>query len=531
MYTLGVSKENMDSPTLEDREILTAAFKNLGVGLVVCDCGGRFLFFSPEAERILGYGALHGDSAEWSAAYGCYRPDTVTLYPPDELPLARAIRGEESLHELIFIRNPQRPQGLWIDISGTPLRDVAGVLCGGIIVFSDVTLPENLLHGNVAVADQDALVSDRFARFRSAYSQMGRAVEQTADSVLITDRRGIIEYVNPAFETITGYPAAEVLGRNPNILKSGEHDAAFYRSLWNLLNSGHPFQGTIINRKKNGDLFWSEQTISPIKDQSGVTTHFVSVLKDMTAAIKKREQEYQMALAREVQQRYYHAATVSLPGFDIAAAAHPADATGGDYFDFIPQPDGSLYIVIADIAGHGFGAAFVMAETRASLRAYAALLPDLSSILERLNATLVATLGGSRFVTMFLGRIDPRQRTLEYASAGHEQGYLLRSSGKIGAILASTAKPLGMFPDEKYPVGPAVPLEHGDTIVLLTDGITESADVHDASFGAEGTLHFIRSRQQSTATEMAEGLFTAARQFASHAPQMDDIMSIICKVE
>jgi len=71
------------------------------------------------------------------------------------------------------------------------------------------------------------------------------------------------------------------------------------------------------------------------------------------------------ALAREVQQRYYNA-TPSLPGFDIAAAAYPADETEGDYFDFIPQLDGSLYIVVADIAGHGFGSALVMAETRAS---------------------------------------------------------------------------------------------------------------------------------------------------------------------
>ena len=70
-------------------------------------------------------------------------------------------------------------------------------------------------------------------------------------------------------------------------------------------------------------------------------------------------------MAREVQQRYYNA-TPSLPGFDIAAAAYPADETEGDYFDFIPQLDGSLYIVVADIAGHGFGSALVMAETRAS---------------------------------------------------------------------------------------------------------------------------------------------------------------------
>jgi hypothetical protein len=104
----------------------------------------------------------------------------------------------------------------------------------------------------------------------------------------------------------------------------------------------------------------------------------------MTVLRQKQEQEFHLQLAREIQQRYY-TTTASLPGFDIAAAAYPADTTGGDYFDFLPQPDGSLYIILADIAGHGFGSAFMMAETRAALRAYATMTPDLSSLLGCLN--------------------------------------------------------------------------------------------------------------------------------------------------
>jgi PAS domain S-box-containing protein len=336
--------------------------------------------------------------------------------------------------------------------------------------------------------------------------------------------------VNPAFEKITGFSAAEVLGRKPSVLKSGQHDAEFYRDLWGKLTSGDPFRGTIINRKKSGELFWSEQTISPIKDQSGATTHFVSVLKDMTALRNMQQQEFHMALARELQQRYYNT-TASLPGFDIAAAAYPADETGGDYFDFIPQHDGSLYIVVADIAGHGFGSALVMAQVRASLRAYATMVPDISSLLNCVNRSLTGTLGGNRFVTMFLGRIDPQKRSLEYASAGHEPGYLLRSSGDIGAVLASTAVPLGIFPDQQFYSSPVVPLEHGDTILLLTDGITESEDVNGAVFGTEGALDFIRCQQQSTPGELVQGLYRAARTFAGGAPQLDDITSVICKVE
>ncbi|MGA2328637.1 MAG: SpoIIE family protein phosphatase [Bryobacteraceae bacterium] len=533
-----------DSVWLGDTDILTAIFKSLAVGVVVCDIDGRFIFFNPEAERILGSGAMHAEVAEWSALYGCYRPDMVTPYPSEELPLAQAMRGEEALHELIFIRNPRQPAGLWIDASGKPLRDSSGTLRGGVVVISDVSLPENLRRNHAAapksltgareprdpVESRRDVVPERFAQFRTMYDQLAMAVEQTADSILITDSRGIIEYVNPAFEAITGYSAAEVLGRKPSVLKSGQHDAEFYRGLWGKLVSGEPFRGTIVNRKKSGELYWVDQTISPIRNAAGDTTHFVSVLKDMTALRKKQELEFHMRLAREIQQRYY-TTTASLAGFDIAAAAYPADETGGDYFDFLPQPDGSLYIVLADIAGHGVGSAFLMAETRATLRAYATMAPDISSLLNCLNRSLADSLPGNRFVTMFLGRIDPQKRSLEYASAGHEPGYLLRDSGDIGAVLGSTVPPLGLFPDQQFCSGQVVPLEHGDTIVLLTDGITESTNAEGGLFGSEGALDFIRRQQQSTAGSIVRGLYLAARTFAGGLSQLDDITSVICKVE
>ncbi len=172
-------------------------------GTSLCDAGGHFVFFSPEAGRILGFGAMHMGSAEWSLAYGCYRPDMVTPYPPQELPLARAMRGEEALHELIFIRNLLRPAGLWIDAGATPLRDTSGRSRAAVVLVSDVSVPEHLLRNEAAVdasvtpgrdpsdpgESRHDLVSERFARFRTMYDQLARAVEQTGDSILITDKR------------------------------------------------------------------------------------------------------------------------------------------------------------------------------------------------------------------------------------------------------------------------------------------------------------------------------------------------------
>jgi len=201
---------------------------------------------------------------------------------------------------------------------------------------------------------------------------LSRVVAQTGDSVVITDNEGTICYVNPAFEATTGYGQAEALGKTPRILKSGLHDAEFYRQLWCRLKQGQSSRGMVINRRKTGELYWSQQTITPMQDEAGDLSHFVSVSQDITVLKKKEEQEFQLQLARDVQRRFY-ALPPTLPGFDIGAASHPVYETGGDYFDFISRQDGSILIAMGDVNGHGYGSALLMALTRAYLRSFATM--------------------------------------------------------------------------------------------------------------------------------------------------------------
>ena len=116
------------------------------------------------------------------------------------------------------------------------------------------------------------------------------AVEETADAVLITDPNGHIEYVNPAFECTTGFRQDEVLGKTPRILKSGRHPLAFYETMWRTILSGDVFRATIVNRKRNGDLYHAEQTITPVKDAAGHISHFVSIIRDITERIRTQDQ-------------------------------------------------------------------------------------------------------------------------------------------------------------------------------------------------------------------------------------------------
>ncbi len=117
---------------------------------------------------------------------------------------------------------------------------------------------------------------------------LGSAVEQSGDGVIITNKEAIIEYVNPAFEKLTGFSREEVIGKPPNMLKSGKHDKTFYKKLYETINSGRVFRSEIINRKKNGEFYCVSATIAPITDSKGNITHFVSTEKDITA-YKKTE--------------------------------------------------------------------------------------------------------------------------------------------------------------------------------------------------------------------------------------------------
>src|SRR3569623_1568620 len=121
------------------------------------------------------------------------------------------------------------------------------------------------------------------------------AVEHTAYVVVITDREGIIEYVNPAFEAVTGNSYQEVKGKSSNVIKSSKHDKKFYKRLWATIVRGDVFQDVINNRKKSGELYYEEKTITPLKDAKGEITHFISTGKDITERMQTQERLYHLA--------------------------------------------------------------------------------------------------------------------------------------------------------------------------------------------------------------------------------------------
>ena len=128
--------------------------------------------------------------------------------------------------------------------------------------------------------------------------RLSTAINQTVEAVAVTDAQGILQYVNPAFEKITGYSSAEAIGKNPRVLKSGKHDEAFYRNLWQTISSGLTWTERLINKRKDGTLYTEEAAISPVFGADGTIINYVAVKRDITEELKK-EEEYRQAQKME----------------------------------------------------------------------------------------------------------------------------------------------------------------------------------------------------------------------------------------
>ncbi len=221
-------------------------------GIFIADNDGNYVNVNPRACAMVGY---REDELQ--------RMNMNDLIPPgDPAPQLALLRSARSI---MLERRLRHKDGHLIDVEIS-----ASMLDDGRLqsIVRDIT------HRKRAEAEMLKLSS---------------AVEQTADSVLITDVNGIIEYVNPAFEMNTGFSADEAVGQTPRLVKSGQHDQGFYEKLWATILAGEVFRVIITNRRKDGSLYFEEKTITPIRNEARRITHFVSTGKDITERMQAQQ--------------------------------------------------------------------------------------------------------------------------------------------------------------------------------------------------------------------------------------------------
>ena len=245
-------------------------------------------------------------------------------------------------------------------------------------------------------------------------------------------------------------------------------------------------------------------------------------------ATEHRQIERGFQAAKQIQEHLLPQAAPQLPGFDIAGICRPAEATGGDLFDYIPMSDGSLGIVVADVSNHGFGPALIMAETRRVLRTLAAIYSDLTTIMGAANQAIFEDTPSGIFVTVFFAQLDPTTRAVRYLGAGHE-GHLLNTAGTLKR-LESSSLPLGLIDKLEPNVPSSVQLEPGDLLVLLTDGFAEAMSPDHCLFGIDRVLGIIQAHRDRPAVEILNILYQTVCDFCHPKRPLDDITGVILKV-
>jgi sigma-B regulation protein RsbU (phosphoserine phosphatase) len=232
--------------------------------------------------------------------------------------------------------------------------------------------------------------------------------------------------------------------------------------------------------------------------------------------------------AAEIQRQLLPSKAPEIAGFDMAGYNAPCRAVGGDYYDFLPHPDGRVTLLIGDVSGKGMGAALLMS----SLHARAHLLfedPALSaSQVSRLNRSVAADCPGNSFITFFVAVLDPTSGELVYCNAGHNAPLLLHSNGEVEP-LGCTGLPLGIMRDANYEQK-ICRLDPGDLLVLFSDGVTEACTPDESQeFGEQRLMAVVRSRRNRTAAASVEAIKAELLSFTEGAPAADDVTLMVVR--
>ncbi len=266
--------------------------------------------------------------------------------------------------------------------------------------------------------------------------------------------------------------------------------------------------------------------INPLHHNGHAIVGTVGIAIDVTDS-KRLEDEFDAA--RRIQEGLLPKQLACVPGFDIAGACCPMEFTGGDYYDCVSIPGGSLGIVIADVCGHGFASALITMETRRQLRTLLHWSSDLGEILSEVNHALTEHPDRSRkFVTLFLATLDPRTHSLTYAAAGHE-AYLFAADGTV-QTLENKALPLGIKDDEEYSFDGPIELAAGETMLLFTDGMAEAHDPAMNIFGKQRVLESVQAHRNRPAAEIVAAVMQEVQEFCRPGVPQDDLTMVVLKV-
>lgn len=494
----------------ESFTLLKAVMEGTPDVIFVKDLESRYLMINSAGARLLGH-PLHDIIGQDDAAF----------FPPDR---ARILREED--RQVIELEKTHSFENLFDTPAGTrtylsiksPSRDRQGKVVGLIGISRDIT---ERYQAEKALRDSEAL-----------YQSL---VENLPLAVFRKDVAGRITFANQMFCDMVRTPPGAILGKTSADFYPPDVARREAQEDLRVVRTGKVFEEVKSYQDPQRDKIFLQVVKTAVYDSKGQLVGTQGLFWDVTERVRM-EAELERTLddlrvARQIQQKLFPKTPPRLPGVDVGGASYPAEATGGDYFDYIPMAGGMVGIVVGDVSGHGIGPALLMASTRAYLRGLVQTHQDPGEILTLTNRVLAADTIEDRFVTLLFARFDPRSRSLVYASAGHTTGYILDRLGKVRRRLKSTAPPLAILPDCPFPASGLIPLGPGEMVLFLTDGVMEAQAPDSTVFGIDRALHIVRVYWSDPARRIVENLYHAVRAFSQNTPALDDITMVVIKVD
>lgn len=345
-----VERARLERELREKTRLLQSVLHSMADGVVMADETGTFQVWNPAADRIMSAGPTKVGNGQWSEHYGFFLLDKVTPYPAEDLPLARAIRGESVTNVIVFHRSPAHPDGAWLNVNAQTLRDETGQLKGGVAVFRDIT---------GAKRTDDAL--------RESQERYRLLVTKANDIIYRTDAMGRFTFVNPVAMRIMQYSEDELLGRrfidviHPDYQKAAER---FYGRQFIRRQPSTYYE--FLARTKGGNEIWIGQNVQILLEHDQVVG-FQAVARDIT-----ERRRVQAALSASEER--FRSLVSNLPGAVYRCACDP-DWT----MEFLSDPIEQLC---------GYPASDFLADC---VRPYASVIhPDDGQMVERVVLDAVA---------------------------------------------------------------------------------------------------------------------------------------------
>ncbi len=402
---------------------------------------------------------------------------------------------------------------VYTESSGAPIFDENGRLVKWRGVDRDITAQKN---------------------YENALRVRNRAIDAVKVGIVISDATKLGNpniYVNPALSEITGYSQSELLRAGMPLLQGSDLDPEAVAKIREALAQGKSYEITVQNQRKNGETFWNEVLISPVPDESGRVTHYVSVQTDVTERRRAEQNRRDLEIAKQIQFSLLPGGPLRTRRVEVAGVCLPASHVGGDYFDYFENAGGTD-LVIADVSGHNVGAALIMTEVRSMVRARCrqASSAHPSDILHDLNELLHEDLTRAElFITMFCCRFEPETRKLKFANGGHNPPLLLRGDANECAQLDGEGLVIGAKRAVAFEEKTAL-LAAGDKLLFYTDGVTEAQDASGEFFGLERLCLSFRNNRSLGPEGIMNALLRDLKDFCGRAQLNDDVAVVVAEI-